>query len=74
MAQRPKKFSSKAEEPKSSYTFTDEATKNKIKRHLCDIKDVITEEDIANVKIPGCEDETPSPPVDENIQKDNTTS
>ena len=37
------------------YSFSDEATKEKIKRHLTDIKDVITENDIANVKIPGKE-------------------
>jgi hypothetical protein len=37
------------------YSFSDEATKEKIKRHLTDIKDVITETDIANVKIPGKE-------------------
>lgn len=42
------------------YTFSDKATKEKIKRHLTDIKDVITENDIANVKIPGKDDE-PSP-------------
>ncbi|MEP7372419.1 MAG: hypothetical protein ABI675_03450 [Chitinophagaceae bacterium] len=39
------------------YTFSDEATKEKIKRHLTDIKDVITENDIANVKIPGKEND-----------------
>jgi hypothetical protein len=42
------------------YTFSDEATKEKIKRHLTDIKDVITENDIANVKIPGKDDVGPS--------------
>lgn len=41
------------------YSFSDEATKNKIKKHIHDIKDVITEEDIANVKIPGEEDSLP---------------
>src|SRR5688572_28881205 len=35
------------------YIFSDEVTKNKIKRHLKDIKDVITDEDIARAKIPG---------------------
>ncbi len=39
------------------YSFSDEATKEKIKRHLTDIKDVITENDIANVKIPGKEND-----------------
>ena len=38
------------------YTFSDEDTKKKIKRHLSDINDVITENDIKNVKVPG-EDE-----------------
>ena len=37
------------------YSFSDEVTKDKIKRHLTDIKDIITENDIANVKIPGKE-------------------
>jgi hypothetical protein len=37
------------------YTFSDELTKKKIKRHLGDINDVITEKDIENVKIPGNE-------------------
>ena len=39
------------------YTFSDEVTKRKIKRHLTDITDVITENDIKNVKIPGAEKE-----------------
>ena len=39
------------------YSFSDQATKEKIKRHLTDIKDVITENDIANVKIPGKEND-----------------
>jgi hypothetical protein len=38
------------------YTFSDEVTKKKIKRHLTDINDVITEKDIKNVKVPGVED------------------
>jgi hypothetical protein len=41
------------------YSFSDKATKEKIKRHLTDIKDVITENDIANVKIPGKDDVDP---------------
>ena len=47
------------------YTFSDEATKNKIKKHITDIKDVITEEDIANVKVPGEEDDLPVLPAEE---------
>ena len=38
------------------YTFSDEDTKKKIQRHLRDINDVISENDIANVKVPGEED------------------
>jgi hypothetical protein len=37
------------------YTFSDETTKSKIKRHISNIDDVITENDIKNVKIPGAE-------------------
>jgi hypothetical protein len=44
------------------YSFSDEVTKNKIKRHLTDIGDVITEMDIANVKIPGKEEDFINPP------------
>jgi len=37
--------------------FNDKATKNKISRHLIDINDIISEEDIRNIKvsIPGSE-------------------
>ena len=31
--------------------FNDQATRNKIYRHLCDINDVISEDDIRNVKV-----------------------
>jgi hypothetical protein len=40
------------------YTFSDEETKKKIKRHLTDITDVITEKDIKNAKIPGAEEKS----------------
>jgi len=43
------------------YRFSDEATQNKIKKHLTDIKDVITEKDIANVKVPGKENDPVTP-------------
>jgi len=33
--------------------FSDEATKRKMKLHLRDINDVITEKDIKNAKVPG---------------------
>jgi hypothetical protein len=56
----------------SPYTFSDEATKRKIKKHLTDIRDVITEEDIANVKVPGEEDSPLSPPADEEAPKKET--
>ena len=51
------------------YTFSDEATKKKIKKHITDIKDVITEEDIANVKVPGEEDPLPVPPAEKEDEK-----
>ena len=47
------------------YTFSDDATRNKIKKHITDIKDVITEEDIANVKVPGDEEDLPVAPAEE---------
>jgi hypothetical protein len=37
------------------YTFTDEVTKRKMRRHIEDINDVITEKDIKNAKVPGAE-------------------
>ena len=37
------------------YTFSDEVTKRKIRRHIKDITDVITEKDIKNAKVPGAE-------------------
>ncbi|MBC7948212.1 MAG: hypothetical protein H7Y42_10065 [Chitinophagaceae bacterium] len=43
------------EEP---YTFNDEATKKKVKKHISDINDVITENDIKNVQVPGKEKPT----------------
>ena len=52
------------------YTFSDEVTKNKIKKHINDIRDVITEEDIANAKVPGEEEALPVEPVKE--EKDET--
>lgn len=59
MAKGRKKRSSEKEE--APYTFSDEATQKKIHKHITDIKDVITEQDIANVKVPGEEDEEPNP-------------
>ena len=53
------KKGSEKKDPQPPYTFSDEATQNKIKRHINDIKDVITEDDIANAKIPGEEEEAP---------------
>ena len=37
------------------YTFKDEVTKRKIRRHIKDITDVITEKDIKDAKVPGAE-------------------
>ena len=39
------------------YTFSDEVTKKKIRRHIKDPNDVITAKDIENAKVPGAEDE-----------------
>ena len=52
------------------YTFSDEATNEKIKRHLTDIKDVITENDIANVKIPGKDDVNTAGEIEKNTEVD----
>jgi len=54
MSKQAKKKRSEISE-KEPYQFSDEGTKKKIKKHLRDIKDVITEKDIANVKVPGTE-------------------
>ncbi len=54
------------------YSFSDIATKNKIKKHLSDINDVITEEDIANAKVPGEEDPiTPGDDKEKKSEKEN---
>ncbi|MFI5130679.1 MAG: hypothetical protein ACHQFX_11835 [Chitinophagales bacterium] len=37
------------------YTFKDEVTERKIRRHIKDINDVITEKDIKDAKVPGAE-------------------
>jgi hypothetical protein len=39
-------------------SYKDEATYNKIHRHLTDINDIISEEDIRNIKIYGFSTET----------------
>jgi hypothetical protein len=64
-----RKKEDKQEDQDAPYTFSDEATQKKIKKHLTDIKDVITEEDIANVKVPG-EEDTP-PPATEDTPDEN---
>jgi hypothetical protein len=60
MAKSRKKLPEESIDPES-YTFNDDATKKKIKKHIHDIKDVITEEDIANAKVPGEEENLPEP-------------
>jgi hypothetical protein len=50
-----KKQEPQSEEELDAYTFSDESTKKKIKKHLSDIHDVISENDIKNVKVPGKE-------------------
>ena len=54
-------------EDQESYSFYDETTKKKIRRHINDIKDVITEKDIANAKVPGKDDA--NQPAAEEIEK-----
>ena len=60
MKQQAKKKQSE-EENQEPYSFSDEATKKKMKKHLTDIKDVITENDIANAKVPGKENDPVAP-------------
>lgn len=50
------------------YTFSDEGTKRRIKRHISDINDIITENDIKNVKVPGNE-KTPKVPAEKKPRK-----
>ena len=38
------------------YQFSDEVTKRKIKRHIMDINDIITDKDIKDAKVPGAEE------------------
>jgi len=53
------------------YSFTDEVTKGKIRRHIKDINDVITEKDIKNAKVPGAEEVTiRAKPVKKGKKKD----
>lgn len=68
MAKSRKKLPEESFDPES-YTFNDDATKKKIKKHLHDIKDVITEEDIANAKVPGEEENLPEPPKEKEEKK-----
>lgn len=45
---------------KKPYIFFDEATKRKVRRHIFDINDVITEKDIKNAKVPGLDEGVPT--------------
>jgi hypothetical protein len=47
------------DQDRPKYEFSDEDTKEKIRKHLTDINDVITDNDIKNVKVPGNEKSTP---------------
>ncbi|HET6996604.1 MAG TPA: hypothetical protein VFI06_16530 [Chitinophagaceae bacterium] len=51
------------------YIFADEVTKRKIRRHLRDINDVITEKDIKNAKVPGVDETTPPAQPDRDDKK-----
>jgi hypothetical protein len=66
MPVRQRKNRPEAEE-QDSYSFYDETTKKKIRRHINDIKDIITEKDIANAKVPGKDDA--DKPANEDIEK-----
>ncbi len=72
MDNEPKKQPLPGKDESQPYSFSDEATKNKIKKHIHDIEDVITEEDIANVKIPGEEDTLPAPQDEGDEREDET--
>jgi hypothetical protein len=63
----------KKKESSEQYTFSDEVTKNRIKRHLNDIQDKITDEDIARVKIPG-EESPPTNPAEQKEEKKEKTT
>ena len=71
MNQQAKKKQSKNKD-QQPYSFSDEATQNKIKKHLADIEDVITEQDIANAKVPGKENNPVAPAEKEDEATDNS--
>ena len=50
---KPSKIGKLAEEADLKQDTSDDATRKRIKKHLSDINDVITEDDIRNVKVPG---------------------
>lgn len=68
----------KKSELESDYKFSDPKTKKRVRKHLSDPKDVITEEDIKNVKVPGEEvqtskwDNTKTPRPTNSPDKDNS--
>jgi hypothetical protein len=65
---------SKVSKDQVPYKFSDHVTEEKIKKHLNDIHDVISEEDIKNVKIPGEETSKGSAPTPDLPKKDKTPS
>jgi hypothetical protein len=70
----PNKTKRRTNEP-PAYKFSDERTKRKIKRHLNDINDVITDKDIKEAKVPGTEPGartvTPQKPNNNGLQNGN---
>ena len=64
-----KKVNQPDNEQSEPYSFSDEGTKRKIKKHLSDINDVITEQDIANVKVPGEGEPLPHHLTDQDYEK-----
>jgi hypothetical protein len=56
----------KPEKP-ATYTFSDEKTRKKVKKHIQDITDTISEEDIKNVKVPGAKEAIEKGVKDKNV-------
>lgn len=55
MPWQPQTQSNENKERVNPYVFRDEATRKKIRRHISDINDVISDKDIRNAKVPGSE-------------------
>ena len=51
------------------YIFSDEATKRKVRRHISDKNDIITEKDIKNAKVPGVDESATNSSVEQKPNK-----